>query len=100
MDFSGSFVFPVASLLQRPIKYYGPRARTVIDTTTAIPAFIRMQYDRRFAFLRMRNINIYLAHFHTMVTPVADILIENYWIIWCGYIWNGDNFFLRHIYLQ
>jgi hypothetical protein len=100
MNFSRSFVFPVASLLQRPIKDDGPRARAVVDTTTTIPAFIRMQYNGRFAFLGVGNINIYLADFHTMVTSVADILIKDYRIIRCGNIRNGDCFFLRHILLQ
>jgi hypothetical protein len=100
MNLSGSFIFPVSSLLQRPVEYDGPRARAIINAAAAIPAFIGMQYDRRFAFLRMGNIHIYLADLHTMVTPVADILIENNRIVRGGYIWNGGYFFLRHIFLQ
>jgi hypothetical protein len=100
MDFSGGLVLPVSPLLERPIKYNGPRARAIINATTTIPAFIRMEYNRRFAFLGMGNINIYLADFHAVVAPVADILIENYWTVGCGYIWNSDDFFLRHFSLQ
>jgi hypothetical protein len=42
MDFSGCLVLPIPPLLQRPVKYDSPRAGTIINTATAIPALFRM----------------------------------------------------------
>jgi hypothetical protein len=76
MDFSGSLIFPVPPLLKRPVELNGPGPGTIIGTATAIPAFFRMQDNRRFAYLRMGDIDIYLAHFHTDVASIAYIRVE------------------------
>jgi len=94
MDFSGGLVLPVPSLLQRPVKCDRTGTGTIINAAAAIPAFIRMQYHRRFAFLGMGDINIDLANFYAMVATVTDILVENHRIVGCGNIRNGDYFFL------
>jgi hypothetical protein len=78
MDFSSGLVLPVPSLLQRPVKCDSPGTGTIINTATAIPAFFGMQRNRRFAFLGMGYINIYLADFYTMVAPIANIRIEDH----------------------
>ena len=98
--FSGGLVLPVPSLLQWPVKLDSTGTGTIINTAAAIPAFIRMQYDRWFAFLWIGHEHVYLADFYTGVAPIADIRIKNYRIIRCSYIRNGDYFFLRHLFLQ
>jgi hypothetical protein len=45
-----------------------------------------MQYDRRFAFLWIGYIDVYLADFHAMVTAVADIGMENHRYVRGSYI--------------
>jgi len=81
VDFSGGLVLPVPPVLQRPIKFYRAGAGAIINTAAAIPAFIRMQNHRRFAFLGVGYINIYLADLHTVIAPVADILVKRHWLI-------------------
>jgi hypothetical protein len=81
MDFSSGLVLPVPSLLQRPVKCDRPGTGTIINTAATIPAFFGMQDHRRFAFLGMGYINIYLADFHAMVASIADILVEDHWIV-------------------
>jgi hypothetical protein len=76
MDFSGSLIFPVPAMLKRPIKFDGTWAGAIVDATAAIPALLRMKGNRRFPFLRVGYVYIYLADFHTMVAPVTDIWIE------------------------
>jgi hypothetical protein len=81
MDFSGGFILPVPTVLQRPVKGDSPGTGTIINATAAIPAFIGMQYHRRFAFLGIRYIYVNLADFYTMVAPVADILIKSHRLV-------------------
>jgi hypothetical protein len=76
MDFSGGLVFPVPTMLKRPVERYSPGTWTIIGTAAAIPAFFRVQDNRRFAFLRMGYIHIYLADFYAMVAPVTNIRVE------------------------
>jgi hypothetical protein len=76
MDFSGGLILPVPAVLKRPVKCDGPGTRTIIHTTTAIPAFFRVEENRRFAFLRMGYVHIYLADLYTMVAPITDIRVE------------------------
>ena len=38
-----------------------------------------MQYDRGPAIFRIGYIDINLAYFNTLIAPIADIRIENYW---------------------
>jgi hypothetical protein len=85
-DLTGCLVFPVSPLLYRPVETDSTWAGTIINTTATVPAFIGVQYHRRFAFLWIGYKYIYLADFHTGVTPVADIRIENYWISGADYI--------------
>jgi hypothetical protein len=100
MDFSGGLVLPVPSLLQWPVECNCPGTGTIIHTAAAVPALFGMQYNRRFAFLGMGYIHVYLADFYTMVAAVADIRIENHRVARCSDIRNGDYFFLRHRSLQ
>jgi hypothetical protein len=100
MDFSGGLVLPVSAVLQRPVKFYRAGAGTIVNAAAAIPAFIGMQYHRRFAFLGVGYINIYLADFYTVIAPIANIRIEDHRIVRCRNIRNGDYFFLSHLFLQ
>jgi surface polysaccharide O-acyltransferase-like enzyme len=77
-DLPRNLVFPVSPLLHRPVEGYCPGAGTLIDTTTAVPALIGMQYYRWFAFLGVRYKYVYLADFNTGVASVAYIGVENY----------------------
>ena len=76
MDFSGGLILPVPTMLKRPVKFYSPGTGTIIGTATAIPAFFRVQGNRRFAFLWMGYIHIYLADFYTKVASITDIWVE------------------------
>jgi hypothetical protein len=49
VDFSGGFVLPVAPLLERPVELDSPGAGAIIDTAAAIPAFVGMEDNWRFA---------------------------------------------------
>ena len=100
VDFSGGFVLPVAPLLERPVELDSPGTGAIIDTAAAIPAFVGVKNNRRFALLGMGYINVYLADFNTMVAPIADIRIENHGVVRCSDIRNSDYFFLRHLSLQ
>jgi hypothetical protein len=100
MDFAGGLVLPVPPLLQRPVKLESPRPGTIIDTAAAIPAFVRMQYDRWFAFLRVGHEHVYLADIYTGVTPIADIRIKYYRLVRRYHVRHGDYFILSHFSLQ
>ena len=89
MNFPGGLVLPVASLLQRPVEGDSPGTGTIINTAAAIPALIRMQYDRWFALLWIRYEYVYLADFYTMVAAVADIRIENNRGVRCNHVGHG-----------
>ena len=89
MDFPGGLVLPVSSLLQRPVECDSPGTGTITSTTTAIPALIGMQYDRRFTFLGIGYEYVYLADFYTGVAAVADIRIKNHLGVWCDHIRYG-----------
>jgi hypothetical protein len=78
----------------------GSGTGAIICTATAIPAFLRMQDNRRLAFLRMGNIHIYLAYFYTDVAPVADVRVEQYRIVRRRNIRNSEYFFVRHVSLH
>jgi hypothetical protein len=77
-DLPRSLVFPISPLLHRPVEGYSPGEGTVIDTAAAIPALIRMQYYRWFAFFGIGYKYVYLADLHAGIAAVADIGIENY----------------------
>jgi hypothetical protein len=81
MYFSGGLVLPVSAVLQRPVKFYRTGAGTIVNAAAAIPAFIGMQYHRRFAFLGVGYINIYLADFYTVIAPVTDILVKSHRLV-------------------
>ena len=89
MDFAGCLVLPVTPVLQRPVKRDSPGTGTIIDTAAAVPAFIRMQDNWRFAFLGVGYVNIYLADFYTMVAPVAYLRIESHRLVRCSNIRHG-----------
>ncbi len=90
MNFPRFLVFPVAPLLQRPVKLDGTGTGTVVCTTAAIPAFFRVQDNGWFALYGMRYVHIYLACIDANVAPVTDIRIEYYRVVRCGNIWNRE----------
>ena len=100
MDLSCFLVLPVSSQLKWKVKLDCPGSGTIVRTATAIPAFFRMQDNRWFAFLRMRDIYIDLTCFYTDVTPVTDFRIEYHRVIRRRNIGNRKHFFLRHVFLQ
>jgi hypothetical protein len=89
MDFPGGLVLPVASLLKRPVEGDSSGTGTIINTAAAIPALIRMQYDRWFAFLGIGYEYVYLADFYTIVAAVADIRVKNHRGVRCDHIRHG-----------
>jgi hypothetical protein len=68
----------------------------IINTAAAVPAFLGMQDNRRFAFLGIGNVNIYLTGFDTLVTPVAFLRVKIDWTIGGWHIGQGM-YFLGHI---
>ena len=76
MDFAGGLILPIPPLLQRPVELHGAGTRTVVGAATAIPAFFRMQDDRRLAFLGMGYEHVNLACLYTGIAPVADLRVE------------------------
>jgi hypothetical protein len=76
MDFSGGLIFPIPTMLKRPVKFDCPGTGTIIGAATAIPTFFRVQDNRWFSFLRMGYIHIDLADLHAMIAPIADFLVE------------------------
>ena len=77
-DLARGFVLPVSPLLYRPVEGNSAGAGAIVNAAAAVPAFIGMQYDRRFAFPGVGDIDIHLADFHAMVAPVADIGMKNH----------------------
>ena len=96
MDFPGLFVLPVPPQRKRPVKLHSPWNGAVIGTATAVPAFFRVQDNRRFALLRMGYIHINLACLNTGVAPDTDILVEYHRLVGCLNIGNREYFFLGH----
>jgi len=88
-DYTGFFILPVTPGLQRPVEPDRSGTRAVIDAATAIPAFVRMKYNGRFALLGVGDIDIYLANLHAVITPVASIRIEQNHLIGCRDIGDG-----------
>ena len=100
MYLAGRFVLPVSPRLQRPGELYRAWTWAVIGTTAAVPAFVGMKNYRRFAFFRVRDVNIYLADFDAVVTAIADIGIKNHRTTRCNHIRQCSLFLLRHLFLQ
>jgi hypothetical protein len=70
----------------------------IIYTAAAIPAFLGMQDDRRFAFLGIGDVNVYLTGFDTLITSVAFLRVKNDWSTGSRDIGQGM-YFLGHIFL-
>jgi hypothetical protein len=100
VDFSGGFILPVTTMLQRPFKFNSTGAGAIVNTAAAIPAFVGVQDNWRLAFLGIGYVYVYLADLDTVVAPVAYIRIENHGAAGGGYIGKGGYFFLRHFSLQ
>jgi hypothetical protein len=81
--------------LQWPVKGYGA-SWAIIDTAAAVPAFIRMQNDRRLTFFRVWDKDIYLAVLHTGVTASTDFGIVYYRVTGADNIGVSIYFFSRH----
>jgi hypothetical protein len=71
---------------------------TIIDTATAIPAFLRMKNDRGLTFLGIGDINIYLTGFDTLITTIAFLRVKNDRVIGSWNIRQGIHF-MDHIFL-
>jgi hypothetical protein len=100
MYFSGSLVLPVGPGLERPVERDSSGTGTIVNTTAAIPALIRVQDHGGLTLLGIRYINIDLTDFDAMIAAVAAIGIKSDRLIGCGYIRHGDNFILSHIFLH
>ena len=72
-----NFVFPRASLLQRPIEKNCSWMLAINNTAATVPALIGMQYDWRAALVGIGNKHIHLAYIHTRIASDAEIRIEN-----------------------
>ena len=96
MDLPGLFILPVPPQGQWPVKLDSPGNGAVIGAATAVPAFFRVQDNRRFPLLRMGYIYIYLACLHTGVAPDTDILVEQYRLVGCLNIGDRKYLFLGH----
>jgi hypothetical protein len=92
----GCLSFPVPSLLQGPVEGDCTGSITGIHTAAAIPAFLGVKNNRRFAFLGVGYIYIYLTYFYTLIAAVTDIRVEYHRRIRCRYVWHGVYFFLSH----
>jgi hypothetical protein len=99
-DFSGSLILPVPPLLQRPVKLDSTGPGTIVHAAAAVPAFVGVQYDRRFSLYRIGHEHVYLADIYTGVTTIADIRIKDYRLVWRYHIRHGDYFTLSHLSLQ
>ena len=95
-DFTGCLSLPVASLLQRPVKFDRSRHRTFVYTSTTVPAFVGMQYDRGFAFLSIGNIDVYRTYFNASIASITFFGIENYRSAWRNHIRKSIYFFFCH----
>jgi hypothetical protein len=100
VNFSGSLIFPIGPGLERPVESDGSWTRAVVNAAAAVPAFIRMQDHGRLPFFGIRNIDIDLADFNTMVAAVAALGIESDGLVGCSDIGHGDYFILSHIILR
>jgi hypothetical protein len=100
IDLSGSLVLPVASGLERPVERDSSGTGTIVNTTAAIPALIRVQDHGGLTLLGIRDIDIDLADFDTMIAAVAAIGIESDRLVGRDYIRHGDYFILSHIILH
>jgi hypothetical protein len=90
VDFSGFLVFPVSPQRKREIELNRSGTGTIIGAATAVPAFFRVQNNRRLACLRMRYIHIDLARFYTDVAPVANFRVEDHRIVRRSNIGNRE----------
>ena len=72
------FFFPWSSLLQGPIEGNGSRIPAVHDAATAVPAFIRMENDRRAPIFGIGNIDVHLAYIDADVAACAKISTESH----------------------
>jgi hypothetical protein len=100
MYFSGSLVLPVSAGLKRPVESNSSGTGTIVNTTAAIPALIRVQDHGWLTLLGIRYIDIDLTDFNAMIAAVAAIGIESDRFIGCSYIRHGDDFILSHIFLH
>lgn len=64
-------------MLQRPTEGNGSPLPAIHDTAAAVPAFIRMQDDRRVSFFRIGDENIHLADIDADIASLAELGIED-----------------------
>jgi len=74
--FTGLLSLPPHPLHQRMIQPNRPGLRAHGDTTPTIPTFVGVEYDRRFAFLRIGDKHIHLADFHTGIAADTEVPVE------------------------
>jgi hypothetical protein len=95
-DLSRFLVFPESSLLKRPVEFDRAGNWTFVYASPAIPAFVRMQYDGRFALFPIRNIDIYRTDFNASIAAVAFFRIKNHRFAWSDYVRKSEYFFFCH----
>jgi len=77
-EFTCSFTLPTDPLVQWVFQCDGSRHRAVFNTASTKPAFIRIEYDRRFALLRVVNHHIHPALIGTYITLDTEFGINFY----------------------
>jgi hypothetical protein len=91
-----SFVFPRASLLQRPIERNSSWMLAVDRTAAAVPALIGMQNDWRAALVGVGNKHVHLAYIHTRIASDAEFRVENYRRVGSRDVRQSANLYLSH----
>jgi hypothetical protein len=74
--------FPTYSLIQRIFDFDRSLYRAVKNARTAKPAFIRIQYNRRFAFFGAGDHHIGTAHFNALLAADTKLRANEYRLIW------------------
>ena len=69
--------FPRRSPHERVIEPYGPLSGANVYTGTAVPAFIRVEDDGWFAYLRVRHEDVALTDLYAQVASITGSRVEN-----------------------
>ena len=79
---------PITSLLNRPVDFDRTTRWAFIHAAAAIPTLLRMQDDRSFASIGIRNEYIDGTHFYTIIAASTDDTIDDHGPIGSRYIGN------------
>ena len=74
--FTRLFALPACALAQRMLHSDGSRTRAMSDTAAAEPAFVRIQHDGRFAFLRIGHQHIRAAYLDALQAAGTEIGVK------------------------